>query len=391
MIYAPAPSLSDGVHPLNMNFEKPSVNEIVKGQIYLGNGELTFASLPAARSLETLKRIGTTHVLSVCPDYPSTGPNHLTIAVDDSEYDNILIHLPTACDFIEAALKDNGKVLVHCVMGISRSATVVAAYREDSSTAAYVHLKVVSRSHEDAEDKQGDQWYTPITVSSSSLKLLLNADTILVPLTRPTAVGSDSKSEIEFPEDVCQAESLILDAGITHVLSISPTKIPSAALTCLQKHQHIDLTDQKDALLLALPNACRFIKEAIESGGQVLVHSLVETTACIVVCAFSSFPSVLSTTSSSPLFLVMFANGLSGREALAKVHKELFKECHYCPTLQNPLVSEGHSGMSPTPMPKSGFPTDLRGIAAEIMSETGFDMSAFGKALVAIQRRVEVE
>ncbi|KAG6839051.1 hypothetical protein C0991_006340, partial [Blastosporella zonata] len=84
--------------------------------------------LSAALSPETTKRLGTTHIVSVCPEYPSTGPNHLTIAVDDSEYDNILIHLPGACQFIEAALKSGGRVLVHCVMGISRSATVVAAY-----------------------------------------------------------------------------------------------------------------------------------------------------------------------------------------------------------------------------------------------------------------------
>jgi dual specificity phosphatase 12 len=67
-------------------------------------------------------------VLSVCPDYPSTGPNHLVLDVDDSEYENLLIQLPRGCRFIEDVLGAGGKVLVHCVMGVSRSATVVAAY-----------------------------------------------------------------------------------------------------------------------------------------------------------------------------------------------------------------------------------------------------------------------
>jgi dual specificity phosphatase 12 len=72
---------------------------------------------------------GVTHILSVCPDYPSTGKCHLTIPVEDSEYEDLLIHLPKACQFIQDAVSGGGRVLVHCVMGVSRSTTVVAAYR----------------------------------------------------------------------------------------------------------------------------------------------------------------------------------------------------------------------------------------------------------------------
>ena len=74
--------------------------------------------------------MGITHIVSVCPDYPSTGPRHLTIPVEDSELENLLIHLPEACRFIHNALEQGGRVLIHCVMGISRSTTVLAAYRE---------------------------------------------------------------------------------------------------------------------------------------------------------------------------------------------------------------------------------------------------------------------
>jgi len=48
--------------------------------------------------------------------------------VDDFEYEDILVHLPQSCQFIQTALDEGGKVLVHCVMGVSRSATVVCAY-----------------------------------------------------------------------------------------------------------------------------------------------------------------------------------------------------------------------------------------------------------------------
>jgi predicted protein tyrosine phosphatase len=54
----------------------------------------------------------------------------MIVSVQDSEYDDILIHLPDACRFIQNAVDGGGRVLVHCHMGISRSATVIAAYCE---------------------------------------------------------------------------------------------------------------------------------------------------------------------------------------------------------------------------------------------------------------------
>lgn len=87
-------------------------------------------SLSAALSAEQRDRLSITHIVSVCPDYPSTGPRHLTIPVQDSELENLLIHLAEACRFIQDALEQDGRILIHCVMGISRSTTVLAAYRE---------------------------------------------------------------------------------------------------------------------------------------------------------------------------------------------------------------------------------------------------------------------
>ncbi|KNZ72586.1 Tyrosine-protein phosphatase yvh1 [Termitomyces sp. J132] len=358
----------------------PSVNEIVKDQIYLGNCTIT-------------------------GNIEENWNDTYLVSVNDSEYDNILTHLPKTCNFIETALKNNGKVLVHCVMGISRSATVVAAYlmktRKISRATA---IKYIKQRRPEIHPNYGfikqleafaECQYDPCPTNPAYCRWKRhhkrNVTQYLNQMVDTTIILPDKLLlSSEFPNDICQAESLILDAGITHILSISPTKLPSAALTYLQKHQHINLTDRRGELLLVLPDVCLFLKEAIESGGQVLVHSLIETTACIVVCAF-----------------LMFANGLSDKEALTKLHQalplfnptksffrhlELFKDCHYSPTLQNPLVLEWvNSGTFPTSRPKVGLATDLKGIAAEIMSETGFDMSAFGKALASIQRRVDLD
>jgi len=100
----------------------------------------TIGSLSVALSLEQRPELGITHIVSVCPEYPSTGPNHLTIPIVDSEYADILIHLPVACRFVQSALDQGGRVLVHCVMGISRSTTIVAAYREHHWTLSLDHL-----------------------------------------------------------------------------------------------------------------------------------------------------------------------------------------------------------------------------------------------------------
>jgi dual specificity phosphatase 12 len=54
----------------------------------------------------------------------------MAIHVDDYDDENILIRLPEACQFLEEALDGGAKVYVHCMMGVSRSVTVVCAYCE---------------------------------------------------------------------------------------------------------------------------------------------------------------------------------------------------------------------------------------------------------------------
>ncbi|KAG8997137.1 hypothetical protein FRB90_012571, partial [Tulasnella sp. 427] len=50
------------------------------------------------------------------------------VELDDTDYDDLLVCLPPAVAFIEAALKSGKGILIHCVAGISRSASIVTAY-----------------------------------------------------------------------------------------------------------------------------------------------------------------------------------------------------------------------------------------------------------------------
>ncbi|KIM46368.1 hypothetical protein M413DRAFT_65079 [Hebeloma cylindrosporum] len=103
-----------------------NINAVIENRLFLGN-------IMAARSTRSLTENRITHILSVCSDpipaeVPVGGIYHKRISVEDVDYADLLIHLPSACHFIDQALRSGGVVLVHCVQGISRSAAVVAAY-----------------------------------------------------------------------------------------------------------------------------------------------------------------------------------------------------------------------------------------------------------------------
>ena len=74
---------------------------------------------------------GITHILSVIPhQLPAVSSNieRLQIKVRDSQMSLIAVHFDRAIEFIETALNSDGRVLVHCWRGVSRSATIVIAY-----------------------------------------------------------------------------------------------------------------------------------------------------------------------------------------------------------------------------------------------------------------------
>jgi protein-tyrosine phosphatase len=88
-----------------------------------------------------------THVLNMCmtPNHPAShSPEILHIQLLD--WDNITPHIPRIVQYIDSALQNpNNRVLVHCALGINRSASAVTTYlchcNNTNSSTALEYLK----------------------------------------------------------------------------------------------------------------------------------------------------------------------------------------------------------------------------------------------------------
>jgi len=100
-----------------------SINEIVPG-LYLGD----FAS---ACNKDVLKKMEFTHIVTAILGVNEMYPDdfrYLTLPLRDVRSETIFTTFRDSSEFIQNALDEGGKVLIHCIAGVSRSATLVAAY-----------------------------------------------------------------------------------------------------------------------------------------------------------------------------------------------------------------------------------------------------------------------
>lgn len=96
------------------------------------DGRLLVASQDVAADPSLLAQYGVSHVLNVA-GFPTThrsaGLCYLDVAILDLPEEPLSNHFPQCFRFIDDALADKeGRVLVHCNAGVSRSVSIVTAY-----------------------------------------------------------------------------------------------------------------------------------------------------------------------------------------------------------------------------------------------------------------------
>ncbi|KAI0332523.1 phosphatases II [Cubamyces sp. BRFM 1775] len=129
-----APSRYANAPPTPSILHTQPPTEIVP-RVYVGD-------LAAAENPQVLATLGVTHVLSAMCGHvalpPSTALPHLgphrtlqrlQLPLQDSPFSELAAFLPRATAWIGAALRDpSARVLIHCAQGVSRSASVAAAF-----------------------------------------------------------------------------------------------------------------------------------------------------------------------------------------------------------------------------------------------------------------------
>lgn len=96
---------------------------LIEEGLYLGD-------VDSARSEKVISSLQIGLIVNCTKDIPRTtqGVDFLRIPIDDLPGSDITAHFKEAIEAIDAARKSDRNVLVHCFAGISRSATIVAAY-----------------------------------------------------------------------------------------------------------------------------------------------------------------------------------------------------------------------------------------------------------------------
>lgn len=111
---------------------------VLESEVFSSESDVYISGAVAANSFHVLKHIGITHLLNATEDlfvegdprteYIEENFSVLRIPLRDTEDEAVSHYFETAAEFIDGAVKSNGKVLVHCHAGQSRSCCLVLAW-----------------------------------------------------------------------------------------------------------------------------------------------------------------------------------------------------------------------------------------------------------------------
>ena len=124
------------------------------------NANLFIGSIGAAYNLPVLLELGITHVVSITTgDGKIYAENfdyfHISEVHGNSLGGGLYDHFDSSYDFINNAIQDGGKVLVHCHQGLSRSVTVLSAFLiKHKKTSAARALEIIRQTRSRAAPKQ---------------------------------------------------------------------------------------------------------------------------------------------------------------------------------------------------------------------------------------------
>jgi atypical dual specificity phosphatase len=118
---------------LQISNEVSQKQTISSTKLYKVCGQLYISGYESAKNYELLVSNSITHILNLageskCPNVYSGSFNYCSLKMPDSPQVDILFFLYFAIDFIIESIRNNGVVLVHCIKGTSRAATVALAY-----------------------------------------------------------------------------------------------------------------------------------------------------------------------------------------------------------------------------------------------------------------------
>lgn len=103
-------------------------SEIVEGKLYQGRGD-------QATNKTVVKNLKVTHIVNVCTEHRNAFPDDITylnINVEDLNSSCLNLYFRKCCDFMKNAFDEDGCVLVHCNLGMSRSSTMSLCYLMES-------------------------------------------------------------------------------------------------------------------------------------------------------------------------------------------------------------------------------------------------------------------